>query len=86
LCKSSKLHSSKNLHHKRSKSVVPAKHKQKKLFFHFKRYNLTIHLVNFLETFCTYSPSSLGQDPTAKIPKIDLFIFHFCFLSKNGQI
>jgi hypothetical protein len=32
-CKSSKLHSSKFLHHGRSKSAVPAGHKQKKLFF-----------------------------------------------------
>jgi hypothetical protein len=37
--------------------------------FHFKCYNLTIHAVNFFETFCTCSPSSLEQDPMVEIPK-----------------
>jgi hypothetical protein len=36
--------------------------REKKHFFHFKRYNLTIRAVNFCETFCTSSLSSLGQD------------------------
>jgi hypothetical protein len=39
--------------------------------FHFKRYTLTICVVNFFETFCTCSPSSLVQDPTIKIQKIE---------------
>jgi hypothetical protein len=59
------------LHHGRSKSAVPAGHKQKKLFFPLQRYNLTIRMVNFFEIFCTYSPSSLVQDPRVKIPKIE---------------
>jgi hypothetical protein len=41
---------------------------KKNFSFHFKRYNLTIRAVNIFETFCTCSPSSLGQDPTIKIP------------------
>jgi hypothetical protein len=46
--------------------------------FYFKRYNLKIRVVNFFETFCTCSPSSLEQDPTVKIPKKDFFfIFSF---------
>jgi hypothetical protein len=44
---------------------------KKNFSFHFKRYNLTIHMVNFFEIFCTCSPSSLVQDPTVKIPKIE---------------
>jgi hypothetical protein len=43
--------------------------------FHFKHYNLTIHAVNFFETFCTCSPSSPRQDLTVKIAKNYLFIF-----------
>jgi hypothetical protein len=35
----------------------------------FKRYNLTIHAVNFCETFWTCSCSSLGQDLTVKSAK-----------------
>jgi hypothetical protein len=34
---------------------------EKNFSFYFKRYNLTIRAVNLFETFCTYSPSSLGQ-------------------------
>ena len=43
--------------------------REKNFFFHFKRYNLTIHVVNFCKTFCTCSPSSLGQDPTIESAK-----------------
>jgi hypothetical protein len=43
--------------------------------FHFKRYNLTICAVNVFETFCTCSPSSLGQDLRVRFP-----IFYFLFL------
>jgi hypothetical protein len=50
---------------------------KKNFSFHFKCYNLTIRVVNFFETFCTCSPSSLGQDSTVKIAKKDLF---FLFL------
>jgi hypothetical protein len=48
---------------------------KKNFSFHFKRYNLTIHAVNFFEIFCTCSPTSLVQDPMVKIPKIDFFPF-----------
>jgi hypothetical protein len=41
----------------------------KNFSFNFKHYNLTIHVVNFCETFFTSSPSSLGQDPTAESEK-----------------
>jgi hypothetical protein len=58
-----KLRSSKTLHQRRSNSVVLA---EENFSFHFKHYNLTIHAVNYFETFCTYSPSSLGQDLTIK--------------------
>jgi hypothetical protein len=47
--------------------------------FYFICYNLTIRAVNFFESFCTYSPSSLGQDPMVKIPKDDIF-FSFLLL------
>jgi hypothetical protein len=40
---------------------------KKSFFFHLKRYNLTIRVINFFETFCTYSLSSLGQDLMVKI-------------------
>jgi hypothetical protein len=36
-----------------------------------KRYNLTIRVVNFFETFFTCFPSSLVQDPTVKIQKME---------------
>jgi hypothetical protein len=62
------------LHHGRSKSAVPAGHKQKNISFYFNCYNLTICVVNVFETFCTCSPSSLGQDLTVKIPKKDFFM------------
>jgi hypothetical protein len=48
---------------------------KKNFSFHFKCYNLTIRAVNFFESFCTFSPSSLVQDPTVKIAKIDFFPF-----------
>jgi hypothetical protein len=44
---------------------------EKNFSFHFKRYNLTIRAVNFFETFCTCSTSSLVQDLTVKITKIE---------------
>jgi hypothetical protein len=44
---------------------------KKNFSFHFERYNLTIRTVNFFEFFCTCSPSSLVQNPTVKIPKIE---------------
>jgi hypothetical protein len=43
--------------------------RKKNLCFHFKYYNLTIHAVKFCETFYTYSPSNLGQDPTVESAK-----------------
>jgi hypothetical protein len=59
-----------------SQSLLSLLSTSKKNFsFHFKRYNLTLRLVNFFETFCTFSPSSLEQDPTVKIPKKDFFSF-----------
>jgi hypothetical protein len=42
---------------------------EKNFSFHFKRYNLTIRVVKCRETFCTCSPSSLGQDPTVESDK-----------------
>jgi hypothetical protein len=42
---------------------------EKDFSFHFKRYNLTIRAVNFCETFCICSPSSLGQDPIVESAK-----------------
>jgi hypothetical protein len=42
---------------------------EKNFSFNFKRYNLTIRGVNFRKTFCAYSLSSLGQDPTLKSEK-----------------
>jgi hypothetical protein len=42
---------------------------KKNFSFHFNHYNLTIRAVNFFETFCTCSLSSVGQDPTVKIAK-----------------
>jgi hypothetical protein len=42
---------------------------KKNLFFHFKRYNLTIRAVNFCETFWTCFCSSLGQDLIVKSAK-----------------
>jgi hypothetical protein len=41
----------------------------KNFSLNFKRYNLTIHAVNFCETFWTCSCSSLVQDPTVKSTK-----------------
>jgi hypothetical protein len=41
--------------------------REKAFSFHFKCYNnLTVRVVNFYETFCTCSPSSLGQDLIVK--------------------
>jgi hypothetical protein len=47
--------------------------------FHFKHYNLTICTVNFFETSCTCSPSSLRQDHTVKLP-IFFVLFYFLIL------
>jgi hypothetical protein len=63
------LRSSKILRQEQSKSVVHVEHSGKKLFFHFKCYNLTIRAVNFCKTFCTCSFSSLGQDPKVESEK-----------------
>jgi hypothetical protein len=59
----------KNLHKSWSNFAILAEHKEKKLSFHFKYYNLSICAVNFIETFCTCSPNSLGQDLRVKIAK-----------------
>jgi hypothetical protein len=50
--------------------------RENNFFFHFKCYNLIIRVVNFFETFCKCSPSSLGQDSTVKI---EIFINFFLF-------
>jgi hypothetical protein len=42
---------------------------EKNFSLNFKHYNLTIRAVNFRETFCTCSPSSLGQDSTVESAK-----------------
>jgi hypothetical protein len=52
---------------------------KKNFSFHFKHYNLTIRAVNFFETFCTCSPSSLVQEPIVKIPKIEV-LFRFLLI------
>jgi hypothetical protein len=52
---------------------------KKNFSFHFKHYNLTIRVVNFFETFCTCSPSSLVQDPMVKIPKIEYIFSVFAY-------
>jgi hypothetical protein len=83
-CKTSNLRSSKNLHWRRSNSVVPAGYKGKNFSLHFKRYNLTIWMVNFCETFFSCSPSSLGQDPTVESAKKYKKI-HLGFLSWKWQ-
>jgi hypothetical protein len=57
-----------------SQSLLSLLSTSKKNFsFYFKCYNLTLRSVNFFETFCTFSSSSLEQDPTVKIPKKDFF-------------
>jgi hypothetical protein len=48
--------------------------REKNFSFHFKCYNLTILVVNFFETFCTCSFSSLGQDLIVKIAKNIYFL------------
>jgi hypothetical protein len=48
---------------------------EKKISFHFKRYNLTIRAVKCRKTFCTCSPSSLVQDPTAESEKSENISF-----------
>jgi hypothetical protein len=80
-CKTLKLHSWKFLHHGRSKSAV---HVKTNFSFHFKGYNLTIRAINFFETFCTCSSGSLVQDPTVKIPKIELFFSILAYWARNG--
>jgi hypothetical protein len=42
---------------------------EKNFSLNFKRYNLTIHVVNFCETFWTCSCSSLEQDLKVKMKK-----------------
>jgi hypothetical protein len=44
--------------------------REKNFSFHFKRYNLTIRVVTFFETFCTCSFSSLGQNLMVKSARI----------------
>jgi hypothetical protein len=48
---------------------------EKNFSLNFKRYNLTIRAVNFLKTSFTCSLSSLEQDPTIKIPKMEKIPF-----------
>jgi hypothetical protein len=52
---------------------------EKKISFHFKCYNITIPTINFFETFCTCSPSSLQQDLIIKCAK-KFLKNHFDFL------
>jgi hypothetical protein len=49
---------------------------EKNFSVHLKPYHLTFREVNFFETFCTCSPSNLGQDLTVKI---SIFILFFPF-------
>jgi hypothetical protein len=61
--------------------------RERNFSFHFKRYNLTIRAINFFETFCTCSPSSLGQDLVVKIAFFYFLFFYFFFASwvRNGR-
>jgi hypothetical protein len=45
---------------------------EKNFSLNFKRYNLTIRVVNFRETFWTCSCSNLGQDLTLKSAKNEI--------------
>jgi hypothetical protein len=84
-CRSSKLRSSKNLYKRQSKSIVPTRHKEKNFSFHFKCYNLTIHAINFFESFCIYSPSSLGLDLMVKIAKQRKTKIVYASWARNGR-
>jgi hypothetical protein len=57
---------------------------KKDFSFHFKRYNLTIRVVNFFEIFCTCLPNSLRQELIVKIPKKEIF-FVFASWARNGK-
>jgi hypothetical protein len=60
--------------------------REKNFSFHFKHNNLTIHVVKFCKTNSTYSPSSLGQDPTVESEKINKTKrFIWACLAKNGS-
>jgi hypothetical protein len=53
--------------------------------FHFKCNYLTIRAVKFCEFFCTYSPSSLGQDPIVESAKKLLKKFIWASSARNGS-
>jgi hypothetical protein len=58
--------------------------RKKNFSFHFKRYYLTIRKINFFEFFCTCSSSSIVQDPTIKITKIEKKSI-FAYWARNGR-
>jgi hypothetical protein len=69
--------------------------REKNFSFHFKRNNLTIHVVSFYKTYCTCSLSSIRQDPTVESGKkfknsfglLELEIAVLgCFLRKKGHV
>jgi hypothetical protein len=85
--KIAKLHSSKILHQKQSNSAllsVPGT-REKKFSSNFKHYNLTIRVVNFYKTFCTCSPSSLGQDPMVESARKTSSFFIWTTQARNGN-
>lgn len=58
------------------------------LFYHFKCYNLTINIVEVVESFITQSHSSTVQDPmvenSKKVQKI-IFFFGQCIRNDNFE-
>jgi hypothetical protein len=58
--------------------------RKKYFYFHSKRYNLTIYVVNFFETFYTCFSSSLGQDPMVESAK-SFFKNHLGFLRARND-
>jgi hypothetical protein len=57
---------------------------EKNFSFHFKRYNLTIRVVKWRETFFTCSPSSLVQEPMVENAKSEKN-FIFSSWARNGR-
>jgi hypothetical protein len=78
------LCNSKFLPQRRSNFVVPTGHEGKNFFFHFKRCNLTICVVNFCKTFSTCSHNSLAQALIVKVQKIKYF-FIWASWARNGS-
>jgi hypothetical protein len=50
-----------------------------------RKISFPIRTINFFETFCTCSPSSLGQDLTVKNVNKNIFKKYLGFLARNGS-